>query len=570
MGTSNITRENPCPTPYSLIPLSSEEPLWEWDIVCDSLYLSQGAIKELNLKAKPRNMAEYYALMPPDAALELAAVREGAISGKAGSMAECSYLCNGLWIKENLLVLTRNSEGRATRIMGRVSSTPIQKHMGFRGNQSLLTNAGIWIYNVERGIIWHDGICERILGVTSRQNLPIGRQDTIMDVHPSERDAIQRHYALFCKGRFLGDSITDIVRVRRPTGEYIPLLVRANAMQRDEQGRAVLIGGLITPGEAQIGAMPELAREDRLFHALNNMGSGQWNWDTHQDTVYFCPRYIAMLGYAPEEESGFGKIWRQYIHPDDLGKVNEAQNQIIETPDHGDTFECTYRMRKANGDWAWIFDRGCVTWRDSDGRAAHMIGSITNITTAQAERDKLEELVRHDTLTGLRSLAFCNLEIEHIEQNAIRPVSVISVDITGLKMVNDYLGHARGDELLISAASIMRGALRRSDCIGRIGGDEFLILLPGSDSEKVAKIAQKLEQAFAEHNASEPPLPVFAAIGYATTEDPDFPLRDLMAEADVDMYKNKNAQRRSAHAALKAIIHDATGKDVGIDERLVD
>lgn len=559
-----------CAIPYSLIPLSSEEALWEWDIVCDRLYLSQGALEVLNLKTRPRNMADYYALMPPDAALELAAVRESAISGKAGSLAECGYLCNGLWIQENLMVLTRNSEGRATRIMGHIAAAPIQKQIGFRSNQRLMSTAGVWVYNVEQGLVWQDKICERILGGKIGSHKPLEKSDMLLAVHPTEREALRRHYALFCKGRFLGDTITDLVRVRLSSGEYIPVMIRASAMSRDDQGKAILIGGIIAPGETQASALSGLEREDRLFHALNTMGSGQWNWDTRQDTVYFCPRYVAMLGYAPEEESGFGKKWRQYIHPDDIAKVNEAQAQIIDSPENGDTYECTYRMRRADGGWAWIFDRGCVTWRDPDGRAAHMVGSITNITTAQAERDRLEELVRHDTLTGLRSLAFCNLEIEHIEQNGMRPTSVISIDITGLKMINDYLGHARGDELLIKAAAIMRGALRRSDCIGRTGGDEFLVLLPGCDQEKARKITSKLEHAFEKHNAGEPPLPVFAAIGFATAKTPDISLRDAMAEADENMYKNKKHQRKHANAVLKSLIRENTGHDVGSDERMGD
>lgn len=104
---------------------------------------------------------------------------------------------------------------------------------------------------------------------------------------------------------------------------------------------------------------------------------------------------------------------------------------------------------------------------------------VTNITTAQTERDRLEELVKNDALTGLRSRAYCNLEAERIEKNGIRPVCVISCDITGLKMVNDNLGHAAGDELLAEAATLLRKPLRLTDCVARMGGDEFVVLLPG-------------------------------------------------------------------------------------------
>lgn len=105
---------------------------------------------------------------------------------------------------------------------------------------------------------------------------------------------------------------------------------------------------------------------------------------------------------------------------------------------------------------------------------------VTNITTAQTERDRLEELVKNDALTGLRSRAYCNLEAERIEKNNIRPVCVISCDITGLKMVNDNLGHAAGDELLAEAATLAAQASAAYGLRGAHGGDEFVVLLPAA------------------------------------------------------------------------------------------
>lgn len=556
-----------CPVPYSLIPLSSAEPLWEWDIVTDAFFLTQGALKRLNLSARPRSMAEFYSMLQPDVAGELSALHEGVISGKTGSMVECGYIFNGLWVEEHALALIRNSEGRATRLMGKIDITTMQKRMGFQGAKDIFPDAGLWCCDVRRGLVWRDQSCDKILRLEERK-YPLSLQETVVEVHPAEKDALKRHYELFFEGDFLGDAITDIVRLKIGDEEYLPALMRATAVQRDDEGRAMLICGLLAPLEPQLAGRM-LNNDDRLFHAISNMGSGHWNWDTRQDRVYFGPNYLAILGYSAEDDTSFSEHWRGYIHPDDLEKVEEAQRVIVASPKHGDSYECTYRIRRADGGWAWILDRACVTWRDMEGRAGHLIGSITNITTAQEERDKLEEQVRHDTLTGLRSRAFCKLEIEHIEQNEIRPVTVISVDITGLKMVNDYLGHARGDELLTAAATLMRSSLRRSDCIGRIGGDEFLILLPGCDDGKGRKVLKKLATAFDAYNRDHhSSLPVFAAMGMASAANMEQSVSELMARADEEMYRNKKRDRQIAHAALKAIIKARTGREVGADERL--
>ena len=100
---------NNSPAPYSLIPLSSNEPLFEWDIVSDALFMTQGLYKSLNLPSPPPTMADFYKLLTADAATELGALRKNILLGKDPAASECSYLCNGFWVQEYMLVLSRNS-----------------------------------------------------------------------------------------------------------------------------------------------------------------------------------------------------------------------------------------------------------------------------------------------------------------------------------------------------------------------------------------------------------------------------------------------------------------------------
>ena len=154
-------------------------------------------------------------------------------------------------------------------------------------------------------------------------------------------------------------------------------------------------------------------------------------------------------------------------------------------------------------------------------------------------------------LTGLRSRAYCDLELERIEKNRIRPVCIISCDINGLKLINDYLGHAAGDNLLVSLAMLLRLSLRATDCGARMGGDEFVILLPGCPTSKGEAILRQLEQHIAEYNACEDNMPVFVAFGLAGTADPDMPLSTLLMDADRRMLVNKVEERRESHQRIK-------------------
>ena len=270
------------------------------------------------------------------------------------------------------------------------------------------------------------------------------------------------------------------------------------------------------------------------------MGDGLWDWDLRTDAVYYSPRCLAMLGYEPEQFPAHVDAWKDKIHPDDYDKIVGTQLAIVQSPRYGDSFECTYRLMRADGTWAWILGRGYVTHRDANGRATRLVGLHTDITTTQGDRAKLEDLVRNDALTGLRSRTFFNMEVERIEQNHIRPVSVIACDVNGLKLINDYLGHATGDTLLADTALLLRRSLRATDCIARMGGDEFTILLPSCPEETALKILFELQRTFEEHNSAPDAMPLLLAFGCASVKSADMPLSRTLVEADREMLRQKN------------------------------
>lgn len=551
-----------------LIPLSSGEALWEWDLVSDIVFFSEGARKLLKLTEISYKMRDFLEFVNQEDLPGLIDIRSEIIRGEFRGVAEYEYTCNGQQVHEHILPLSRNSNGHAVRLMARLSTPEDnQSHLPFNPHTGEISRTGVWFLHVPKHKIWQDEICASIMGLPEHGNFPLNSEEGFFKVHFSERTALLRHYDLFIKGELGGDTITDIVHVQHTQGHFIPILIRASAVERDADGVAILITGLMTPANPDHHDSP-FSRDDHLFHALNSMGVGQWNWDAKVESVWYCPRYLAILGYPAKECDNFRDRWHLLVHPDDLSKIEKARENIISSPLNGDSFECTYRMKDVKGDWVWIFDRGCVTWRDSSGRAGHMVGSITNITTAQAERDKLEELVRHDSLTGLRSRAFCNLELEHIEQNNIRPVSAISVDITGLKMINDSMGHAVGDELLTKASTILRGALRASDFIARTGGDEFLVLLPNCDLTKGQRLLKKIQSAFDDYNSTNDHMPVIAACGLASANDMSESINSVIVRADQNMYNNKKASRQTDQAILRNWIKTHTGKDVPEDDRV--
>lgn len=318
--------------------------------------------------------------------------------------------------------------------------------------------------------------------------------------------------------------------------------------------------------------MQQLARQDsaqdasRLLLALNASGDGLWDWDVNADTVYYSPRYIEMLGYSAEDFPPTLRAWEEKIHPEDFAHVVPLQKSILATPDHGDTFECTYRLRRADGAWAWILGRGNVAQRDADGRATRVVGLHTDISVSQSDRAYLENMVRNDPLTGLRSRIFFTMTIEELEQNAVRPVGVIVADVNGLKMINDYLGHEEGNTVLCQAALLLRGGLDSSACVARMSGDEYAVLLPGCGKQAVAEVMQKLEQRFERHNNCEKRPPVLLAMGCACAESEQSTITSSIIEADRAMLRQKLTTRAETRRQVKSWIENHTFAKVSLND----
>jgi diguanylate cyclase (GGDEF)-like protein len=123
-------------------------------------------------------------------------------------------------------------------------------------------------------------------------------------------------------------------------------------------------------------------------------------------------------------------------------------------------------------------------------------------------------------------------------------------DVDGLKLVNDILGHDRGDDLLVAAAGILKRCFREGDVIARLGGDEFAMLLPNSSGPVIENICRRIKDAVAVYNRSNPSIPLSISIGFATRNDPATPIGDILKEADNNMYREKLYHSQSARSAI--------------------
>ncbi|MFZ5924928.1 MAG: sensor domain-containing diguanylate cyclase, partial [Bacillota bacterium] len=141
----------------------------------------------------------------------------------------------------------------------------------------------------------------------------------------------------------------------------------------------------------------------------------------------------------------------------------------------------------------------------------------------QGELRASEERHRHlsmtDSLTGLHNRTYFEQEMHRLEAGSCAPVGIVLCDVDGLKLVNDTLGHDVGDELLLAVAAVFKETFPGGGTVARIGGDEFAMLLPGSDETATGRVCSGLRDAVDRYNAANPERPLSTSIGFAARSD---------------------------------------------------
>ncbi|NPV74462.1 MAG: diguanylate cyclase [Pelotomaculum sp.] len=170
---------------------------------------------------------------------------------------------------------------------------------------------------------------------------------------------------------------------------------------------------------------------------------------------------------------------------------------------------------------------------------------------------QLQYISTHDVLTGLYNRSYFEEELRRLEKSDSYPVSIILCDLDNLKLVNDALGHERGDELLRCAAGAISQAVKEKGVAARIGGDEFVVLLPRTSRIEAEEIAQKIIEAVEEANTKNPDLLFRLSIGMATADGAGCSLWDLCKEADDMMYRDKLARGKNYRGAVIQVLKAA-------------
>ncbi|MFW6229910.1 MAG: HD domain-containing phosphohydrolase, partial [Halanaerobium sp.] len=175
-------------------------------------------------------------------------------------------------------------------------------------------------------------------------------------------------------------------------------------------------------------------------------------------------------------------------------------------------------------------------------------GIYENITERKKKERELRYLSYHDQLTDLYNRTYLEEKINELDNDSMIPISLLMIDVNGLKMINDTYGHQAGDNLLLQVSDILRKTVSKIDIVGRWAGDEFLIILPGTDKEKGHEIVDEINKRCREIETSK--IPISLGIGLSVKKDNKQDLIQVLNEAEENMYQNKLTAGRSTKSNI--------------------
>jgi diguanylate cyclase (GGDEF)-like protein/PAS domain S-box-containing protein len=303
-----------------------------------------------------------------------------------------------------------------------------------------------------------------------------------------------------------------------------------------------------------------MADQHRLFRLISEHAADMISLvSADGKALYNSPAFERVLGYPGQELNGQSLL--QQVHPEDKERVSDAVQQALHT---GHAYPLEYRIQHKNGSWR-ILESTANAVRDPEDQSLNLVIVNRDITERKRVEDLLEHNSLHDQLTNLPNRAFFLRKLERVFGLARRHkdynFAVLFVDIDDFKVVNDSLGHAAGDELLILvsrrlatcirglelpvpfAVQERRGYSVNEDVLARLSGDQFAILLDDirdpRDAMRVCdRIQQKLGSAFVIEGQH---VVVTASLGIALESRARTVASDMLRDAEIAAHRAKSA-----------------------------
>ncbi|WP_353047332.1 MULTISPECIES: HD domain-containing phosphohydrolase [unclassified Exiguobacterium] len=394
-----------------------------------------------------------------------------------------------------------------------------------------LTNHEIFHLNVA----W-----ERVLGFPLEE---LENMDFTSLIHPDDVGKTNEAFALLEEGK---DIFRFVNRYRTIDGDY-------RSIEWHSKVHGNYIYAVAKDVTERVQLEEELAERDRLLTKLSDQVPGAiYQFERRPDGSFHFPFFSrgfeVLTGITFEEMKQDPGLVFSKIHPEDYPNVMAS----IETSYENLTiWDAEFRVLTPDGRTTWILgssrpeklDEGHVLWH----------GYIGDVTEKKKYEMEIEYLSYHDQLTGVRNRRYFDEALITYDEPDYYPLALIVVDVNGLKLTNDAFGHLVGDRLLIEATMTLKREIRGKDTVARIGGDEFVIIMPNTSLEEANRLSDRLSQLFLAKSIEG--LPISASFGEAVKDDDALSIAEVFNLAEDRMYHHKVSEKQSRrHHSIQLIM----------------
>ncbi|HJV80606.1 PAS domain S-box protein [Noviherbaspirillum sp.] len=342
------------------------------------------------------------------------------------------------------------------------------------------------------------------------------------------------------------DSIQVEKRFRRKDGTTIWVDASVSCVRKTNGDPAYMIA-VIEDVSTRKSAEEALQKSKQdLDVALEGANVHLWHLDCNARLVHYLDKLPNALGLAQEDARPELEFWLALLHPEDREHILHCLAEVGHAPPG--PMDKELRVHCADGSWKWMFVRAQVVGRDDQGMPRRVAGTCLDITARKLAEEKMLLLAQHDALTGLPNRALTRELGERVLASARRDglrSAVLFVDLDRFKPINDSYGHDAGDAVLREVAARLSHCIRAEDVVGRIGGDEFMIVLADvAGARGAAHVAAQCTTVLRQPCLyGELSLQISSSIGISLFPADGKDIDTLIKHADTAMYHAKEMGR---------------------------
>ncbi|MFZ5597110.1 MAG: sensor domain-containing diguanylate cyclase/phosphohydrolase [Bacillota bacterium] len=346
---------------------------------------------------------------------------------------------------------------------------------------------------------------------------------------------------------------------RRSTKRDTPTRYEFRLITKSGEIKNILYNVNLVPGTRQsIGSLIDITEQKMVEQALRNseekyrlliesIEDGYYEVDLDGNILYYNEALARIYGVY-EKSKYLGMNYRSFSDEKNASMLFKTFNRVFRSKRPEKSLH--WELIRKDGQKRTL-EVSVSLVKDYKGKLTGFRGIVRDVTERKQVEEKLKYLSMHDVMTGLYNRTYFEEEMDRINKGRFSPVTIICCDVDGLKIINDTLGHKKGDELLKSTAKILRVPFRASDVVARTGGDEFSIILPYTDEKAARRICERINLGVLQHNMDSGNLPISLSIGMATGNISETTGCDeLYKEADNNMYRQKLRNRTNSKGAL--------------------